>query len=77
MGFRSFTDRDGRAWEVRTRSSREWEFSPGRGNPDPSVFVPAPGYEKDPFELSVEELQRLLDSGPPPRKREGKSPFKD
>jgi hypothetical protein len=77
MGFRSFTDRNGRAWEVRTRSSREWEFAPGRGNPHPSVFVPAPGYEKDPFELSVEELQRLLDSGPPLAKRERKSPFKD
>lgn len=77
MGFRSFTDRNGHAWEIRTRSASEWEFSPGRGNPHAAVFVAAPGYEKDPFELSVEELQRLLDAAPRPQKREKKSPFQD
>ena len=77
MGFRAFTDRDGRMWEVRDRSSREWELSPGPSNPGPARFVAAPGYEKDPFEMSVEELQRLLDSAPPPTKRERKSPFLD
>lgn len=77
MGFRTFTDRDGRVWEVRDRSSREWEFSPGRDNPGPSRFVPSPGYEKDPFELSIDELQRLLDAAPLPTQRERKSPFMD
>lgn len=77
MGFRTFTDRDGRVWEVRDRSSREWEFSPGKDNPGPTRVAAAPGYEKDPFELSLEELQHLLDSAPAPAKRERKSPFLD
>ena len=77
MGFRTFTDRAGRVWEVRDRSSHEWEFSPGQDNPDPSRVVGAPGYEKDPFELSIDELQRLLDSAPVPSKRDRKSPFVD
>jgi hypothetical protein len=77
MGFRTFTDRNGRVWEVRDRSSREWEFSPGKDNPHPSRLVAAPGYETDPFELSVEELQHLLDSASVARKRERKSPFRD
>jgi len=68
MGFRAFSDRDGRMWEVRDRSSREWEFSPGPNNPGPARLVAPPGYEKDPFEMSVEELQRLNTRGrlPPP-----------
>ncbi|MBI2072516.1 MAG: hypothetical protein HYT81_05685 [Gemmatimonadetes bacterium] len=77
MGFRTFTDRGGRVWEVRDRSSREWEFSPGKDNPGPSRVVAAPGYEKDPFELSLEELQRLLDAATVSIKRERKSPFLD
>jgi len=77
MGFRTFTDRDGRVWEVRDRSSREWEFSPGPDNPGPPRLVASPGYEKDPFELSIDELQRLLDSAPVSTRRERKSPFLD
>ncbi len=77
MGFRTFTDRDGRVWEVRERSSSEWEFSPGRGNSNPARFVAAPGYEKDPYELSIDELQRLFDSAPVPKPSQRKSPFKD
>ncbi len=77
MGFRTFTDRDGRVWEVRDRSSREWEFSPGKDNPGPSRLVAPPGYEADPFELSIEELQHLLDSAPGATRREKKSPFLD
>ncbi|MDP3774060.1 MAG: hypothetical protein Q8Q85_07295 [Gemmatimonadales bacterium] len=34
-------------------------------------------YESDPFELSNEELQRLLDAAQPPRSRRTPSPFKD
>jgi hypothetical protein len=41
------------------------------------VRVAAPGYERDPFELSVEELQRLLDGAPRPGSGPRKSPFKD
>ena len=77
MGFRTFTDRDGLVWEVRDRSPREWEFSPGGDNPGPPRVTAPPGYEKDPFEMSIDELQRLLDSAPAPTKRERKSPFRD
>ena len=77
MGFRTFTDRNGRKREVRDRSSHEWEFSPGKDNPDSSRFVSAPGYETDPFELSTEELQQLLDSAPAALRRQKKSPFRD
>lgn len=77
MAFRAFTDRDGRRWEIRDRSDREWEFVPDKGNPGPARVVEPPGYETDPYELSAEELQRLLDSAPPGRARERKSPFKD
>lgn len=77
MGYRRFDDRDGEVWEVRDSSGSEWELQPVSGDVRP-ISVPSPGYEADPFELSVEELQRLLDtargvSGRSPRK----SPFKD
>lgn len=79
MAYRSFTDQRGRTWEVRDRSKSEWEFLPMGSNPERPKTVRAPGYEKDPFELSIEELQRLLDepdvSGA--RTRPTKSPFKD
>lgn len=77
MAFRTFTDRQGRVWEVRDRSAAEWEFAPGPGNPGPSRWVSPPSYEKDPYELSVEELERLLDRALPARTRQRKSPFKD
>jgi hypothetical protein len=77
MGFRTFRDRQGREWEVRDRSSTEWEFIPGKDNPGVTLWARAPGYEQDPFELSVEELQRLLDAAKPMAPRERKSPFKD
>lgn len=77
MGYRRFTDRDGNMWEVRDRSMSEWELAPVSGNPRPAVRVRAPGYERDPFELSTEEVQRLLDSVPPEGTRSRKSPFMD
>ena len=80
MGYRRFKDRDGVVWDIRDPSRSEWEFAPV----DPGqrmVRVPAPGYEKDPFDVSIEELQRLLDAHRPtggggtrPRKA---SPFED
>ncbi|HXV85100.1 MAG TPA: hypothetical protein VD793_00295 [Gemmatimonadales bacterium] len=77
MGFRRFVDRDGKGWEIRVRGHAEWEFTPVNGNPGPARSAAAPGYERDPFELSVEELQRLLDDSPPPRGRARPSPFRD
>ena len=77
MSFRRFTDRDKRDWEIRPQSSSVWELSPTGENACRPRTVPAPGYEKDPWEMSQEELQRLLDTStePPPRAR--KNPFGD
>lgn len=78
MAYRRFTDRHGRTWEVRDRSRSEWELHATDGPPEKPIVVSAPGYEKDPFEVSVEELQRLIDNAGAasarPRKR---SPFGD
>ena len=79
MGYRRFVDRDGREWEIRDLSRATWRFEPASGNRETGFEADAPGHEGDPFEVSVEELQRLLDAvhGPPrvaPRKR---SPFGD
>ncbi|MFN0180894.1 MAG: hypothetical protein ACKVZ0_18985 [Gemmatimonadales bacterium] len=77
MAFRKFVDRDGLEWEVRPRTKSDWDFEPTGNNPGRARTAPSPGYEKDPFELSREELQKLLDSAPPPRVRPTKSPFGD
>ncbi len=78
MGYRRFVDRDGRAWEVRDKSRTFWEFAPAAGNRANAVEVRPPGYERDPFEMSNEELQRLLDSVEGPARRgPRKSPFDD
>ncbi len=84
MGYRKFVDRNEQPWEVRDQYRTEWYFVPLPGNPSQRTPVPPPGYEKDPFEMSNEELQRLLDGaggggsdpgvGPRPKK---KSPFLD
>lgn len=78
MGYRKFTDLDGRSWEIRDNSRSEWMFEPLPGNPEGRTAVSPPGYDNDPFELSNEELQTLLDAagGPSPR-RPKKSPFPD
>ncbi len=77
MAHRRFRDRDGHDWDVRIRSKDEWELDPVAGNPGRPRTVRAPGYERDPYELSVEELQRLLDSSAPSTARNRPSPFKD
>ena len=77
MGDRRFADRDGHRWDVRVRGRSEWLFEPVEGNPGPARSAQPPGYERDPFEMSIEELQRLLDSAPPPKARPNKSPFLD
>jgi hypothetical protein len=77
MGDRRFVDRAGQRWEVRVRSRREWLFEPVEDNPGPARSVTPPSYERDPFEMSIEELQRVLDAAPPPRSSSTKSPFLD
>jgi len=78
MGYRKFTDRDGRSWEIRDHSRSEWMFEPLPGNPEGRTAVSPPGYDNDPFELSNEELQRLLDAtGGPTQGRSKRSPFLD
>jgi hypothetical protein len=78
VGYRRFSDLEGHEWEVRDISRSSWEFHPVQGNPGTIQHIAPPGYESDPFELSLEELQRLLgDSGGPGRSRPSKSPFKD
>lgn len=77
MGFRRFTDRDARAWEIRPTSRSEWEFSPVGENTERPRTVASPGYEKDPYELSQEELQRLVDTSATAPRRSVKNPFGD
>ncbi len=78
MGYRRFVDRKGRAWEVRDVSRSEWELVPESGDTAGRFRVRAPIYERDPFELSNEEIQRLVDSGESaPRSAPPKSPFKE
>ncbi len=77
MGFRRFEDAEGRPWEVRPRSRSEWHLEPLPGNAEVRRVIRPPSYENDPFELTDQELQRLLDSSRPPSHRSRPSPFKD
>ena len=77
MGFRRFTDRDKQQWEIRDVSRSRWEFAPVGDNPQPARSGAPPGYEQDPYELSQEELQALLDAASAPSKRVVKNPFGD
>jgi hypothetical protein len=78
MAHRKFIDRDGNEWEILVTGQRsEWEFGPVGDNSQPARTVQSPGYEKDPFELSKEELQGLLDESTARSTRSVKSPFKD
>ncbi len=77
MANRTFSDRSGNRWEIRARSRSEWEFEPIEGNPGPGRLVTPPGYESDPYEMSVEELQRLLDAAAARKPSTRKSPFLD
>lgn len=77
MADRRFTGRDGRRWDVVVRGKREWRFEPVPDNPGPARTAEPPGYESDPFEMSVEELQALVEKAAPPRSGPAKSPFLD
>ena len=77
MGDRRFADHTGKRWDVVVRSRSEWIYEPVEDNPGPARVGEPPGYETDPFELSVEELQHLLDQARGPQTRPRKSPFVD
>lgn len=78
MGYRRFVDRSGRAWEIHDETPREWTFVPVGENTDVRRTVSPPNYERDPYELSDAELQKLLDAGDgPARRHPTKSPFMD
>lgn len=77
MGFRRFDDDQGHAWEIRPRSRSEWNFEPLSGNPEGRRTVRPPTYEEDPFELTDQELQRLLGGSSSGVTRTRPSPFKD
>jgi hypothetical protein len=77
MGYRRFTDRDGKTWEVRDVSSSEWELVAVSGSDRRALRVRAPSYEADPFELSGEELQRIIDAGGGGTGPRRNSPFLD
>lgn len=77
MGYRRFTDRDGNEWDVRAASRSFWEFIPAGDNRERQRSVEPPGYERDPFELSVEELQGLFERSSAPTTRSARNPFKD
>lgn len=75
MGYRRFADGRGGRWEIRIESSGEWRFEPVSGTTVPPSRARPPLYAKDPFELSEQELQRILDTARPVERRGGKSPF--
>lgn len=77
MGYRRFTDRDGVTWEVRERSLAEWEFQPVGAPGVAAVRVRAPAQERDPFEVAMPELQRMLDAERPRGASRVKNPFLD
>lgn len=74
---RKFVDRNGKPWDVeREHGRRQLVFRPIEGSSADERNSPAPGHTDDPFELSDEELQRLLDrSRPRYHKPKGPPPF--
>jgi len=83
MSVRAFQDASGRRWQVKIRSRHQWILEPLSGNPEAPRTVEPPLYAEDPFELSEQELRRILESaggsgagpaGSPPSRP---SPFKD
>lgn len=78
MSLRKFKDATGGLWQVKIRSRHEWLLEPLPGNPDAPRTVEPPLYAEDPFELSEQELQRILagagEGSPRPARP---SPFKD
>lgn len=65
MSARRFQDERGRRWEVEVRAKRDWRFEPLRGNPAAARRAVPPLYADDPFELSEQELRRILATASP------------
>lgn len=62
---RKFEDARGDSWEIRPERDFKWYFVPLEGNEAIRRIVTPPPRADDPFELSEQELQKLLDSGIP------------
>lgn len=77
MGYRRFDDRDGNTWEVREDATTGWRFEPVSGNPHPARTVTPPRYQADPFELSAQELQQLIEGEARERTKPANNPFLD
>ncbi len=78
MSYRKFLDHDGRRWEVRAVSKSDWRFDPLVDNSERPRRVAPPLFAgDDPFELSQEDLRRILDDAKPMPSAPKKSPFKD
>jgi len=80
MSYRKFKDGAGNEWEVRDRSHAEWIFEPGLENHSVPKRITPPSYESDPFELTDQELRRLLNQSTdthPPGGPSRPSPFRD
>jgi len=77
VGYRRFADGKGGRWEIRIESSGEWRFEPVSGTRRPARRGRPPLYARDPFELSEQELQRILEDARPIERRTGPSPFGD
>ena len=77
MGDRRFADHEGKRWDVVVRGRSEWVFEPVEDNPGPARTGAPPGYERDPFELSIEELQHVLGGSKGQAAPRKKSPFAD
>jgi hypothetical protein len=78
MSLRKFKDTGGGLWQVKVRSRHEWLFEPLPGNPETARTVEPPLYAEDPFELSEQELQRILaGTGEGPARPDRPSPFKN
>jgi len=75
VGYRRFVDGEGGRWEIRIEASGEWRFEPVSGNPRPTSRARPPLYARDPFELSEQELQRILGGARPIERRTAPSPF--
>lgn len=80
MSYRRFTDADGARWEIRMHAKGDWEFRPVPGNPGRIHLGAPPLHTTDPFEVSEQELRRMLaDASPRPSRSAGSapSPFRD
>lgn len=78
MSNRRFSDWQRKQWEVQVTSKSEWQFNPIGGNNASARRVCPPLYAgDDPFELSEQELQKILGNSTTPPMSTKPSPFGD